>query len=199
MKYATRTQFVQRSIDLAIGTLAFALLLTGCFAHKADVSEAPAGSTTITAGPTAPSEPPVQLASLKAMTSLPGSTSFSIDILNQHGAKDIVIASHPPTATLAANVPTKIAGWAVDTAGHRPAGTVFVTVDGNAVTACAITKARPDVATALGSPDFTVSGWECSIPARALPAGKHALGLKIAVQGGHGFYTVPWPTELIVQ
>jgi hypothetical protein len=92
------------------------------------------------------------------------------------------------TPTQGATVPTSgtlsVSGWFVDTTAQGWAGAdnvqVFVGQMNNGGTMLAqgvVGQNRPDVATALGNPYWSASGFSVQIPAASLPAGNQTLGV----------------------
>jgi len=179
--------------DVGLVVVASALLLAGCFAKTASVSEAAPGPQTIVEAPA-----PLPLAALTKMRVEKGTTSYSIDVVRQGGRGDQVIATRPAQIALAADS-ASIAGWAVDLPQKLPASALYVTLDHKAVSPCLLMVPRPDVASALNGKQYGTSGFSCEIPAKFLKHGRHLLGLDIVSATRNSYYAISAPTVLNVR
>jgi hypothetical protein len=180
------------ALDGTLVVIGALLLLSGCFATKAQVVENDS-----------PPPLPVPIAAplaLEKLTLRSGTTNFSVDVVQQAGSGRFIIAGNPPpTVKLAAAVETVLTGWAVDTPAHRGAEAVYVSLDRSVVMPCRLGIERPDVATFLHDAAFAPSGFTCTIPARRIVSGRHTLALIIVAQGGRSYYAAALPTTLDVR
>ncbi|MDP8983202.1 MAG: S8 family serine peptidase [Acidobacteriota bacterium] len=89
-----------------------------------------------------------------------------------------------------ANVPKGatlfVRGWAVDTVAGAPVQSVTVFVDGNSVGTATLGDARPDVAQAYNSSDYTNSGWHFQMSTAALTVGQHSVTASATGPSGNG-------------
>ena len=79
--------------------------------------------------------------------------------------------------------PLRLAGWALDAAGRRPARAVDLVLDGVRYRA-AVKFPRPDVATAYGDEGYGRSGFDSSLPKAAVTPGPHELELRVVGADG---------------
>jgi hypothetical protein len=70
-------------------------------------------------------------------------------------------------------------GWTMDEAAGRPAGGLYVVVDGSTGYAAQYGLGRPDVAAALGKPELRHSGYELRIPLAEIGRGEHELTFRV--------------------
>jgi hypothetical protein len=74
-----------------------------------------------------------------------------------------VAAGLPATTTSSGQTVTSASGWAFDSRADRPAAEVLAVEDGTVVAETQPTGSRPDVATGLGNPEATVTGWSLGV------------------------------------
>ncbi|MDQ2784368.1 MAG: hypothetical protein M3Y58_05135, partial [Chloroflexota bacterium] len=97
-------------------------------------------------------------------------------------------ATPPPMPIKIANgTAITLRGWAVDAPNGAAAGGVVVSVDAQNYPAM-YGADRPDVATTLGNPAYTKSGFTITFPADTLPLGRHTITLKILTSDGKSYY-----------
>jgi len=85
-----------------------------------------------------------------------------------------------------------VEGWAVNPDSAGTVSAVCLTID-NVIQPRAVGfygLARPDVAAALGSSDFTKSGFRLQLPIRELSAGQHLIGIAV-VSSSHTVGMIP--------
>jgi len=81
--------------------------------------------------------------------------------------------------TMSAGHVFTVAGWAIDVARGRPAGAVFLTVDGKESIVASYGLNRPDVGRVLRNQLYTPSGFIGVVPALSLPRGNHRVTVQI--------------------
>jgi hypothetical protein len=105
-------------------------------------------------------------------------------------------------AAVAAFRPLEISGWVVDTSAQGWSGIDGVDVwdgpmelGGHKVASASIQLSRPDVASALGNPFFTSSGFSAIVPAGSLPQGPAFWDVYVHTPSKGWWYT---QTEFVV-
>jgi hypothetical protein len=88
----------------------------------------------------------------------------------------------PPSKTV------EVQGWAVDEQRRQAAAFVDFALDG-AVHRVPVKTPRPDVAHALGEPNYLRSGFDAILPAELIVPGEHLLEIRIVVNGGRDYRT----------
>ncbi len=78
--------------------------------------------------------------------------------------------------TMAQTRTMRVSGWAADNEDGSPVQQVLVTVDGFTFALADLFLPRPDVAAAVGRPEWTSSGWTALINTRFLSVGTHQIG-----------------------
>lgn len=152
----------------------FALLTV--LTYQAQQLPAPAAAT-----PPATTPPPT--VSVDTLAPLPGTTSFSLDALN-----DTSLAGPPPMPiAIASGVAVTLRGWAVDAPNGAAAGGVIVSVDATNYRAT-YGMERQDVATLLGKPAYRLSGFTITFPANMLAPGGHTITIKILTNDQTSYY-----------
>ena len=83
----------------------------------------------------------------------------------------------------------RVTGWAVDLAAGQEPSRLFVSIDGRIDVPAMLGRLRPDVAGALGNPNYGASGYISYVRTSMLTVGEHALGLTIVSHDGSGYWT----------
>jgi hypothetical protein len=136
---------------------------------------------------------------LRTAHELPEPTAYALD--------EIVVARRPLSnasatpalATLDADEPVTLRGWAIDKLSGGVAGGVSAVIDGRKDVAGVYGSQRPDVASALGNDAFAPSGFLITIPAGSLSKGVHDVSLRIYTGNGSGYYLVKDRVKLTVE
>ncbi len=129
--------------------------------------------------PTSPSNIPFD-----TLTRLAGTTTYSIDSLNDTPFAQAQTAPIPVPRTGS----VILRGWAVDVPAGTVAGGVIVSVDETMNFQAVYGVARPDVAAALGNPVYQKSGFNVTFPASKLSPGRHTITIKILTSDGMSYY-----------
>jgi hypothetical protein len=125
--------------------------------------------------------------------SLPGSTLFSVDVINdQVSPQNVVIEAKHGDGVY-------IAGWAVDEQAQREAGGVFVEVDKRLVIPALYGLDRPDVAAHFRNDRYRSSGFSVFFAASALEKGRHTLSLKVIAAERRGYYDTGYRATLEIK
>lgn len=93
--------------------------------------------------------------------------------------------------TIAVNAQSRssigVTGWAVDEAAGRPAGGVYLEVDGERYPAFH-GKRREELAEGIGDPAYEFSGFEGSIPVSELAPGTHEVSVLVVTSDRERYY-----------
>jgi hypothetical protein len=84
-----------------------------------------------------------------------------------------------------------VRGWAIDAPNAAPARAVHVCIDELPSTPAVYGLERGDVAAALGAPQLAACGFTALVATAAMPAGPHALALRVVARDGRSFYEMP--------
>ena len=122
-------------------------------------------------------------------------TMYSLDTIN-----GLVVSqqSSPIVVNSASDDTVTLTGWAVDALANKVAFTVFVTFDGKIDVPALYGLERPDVAQALGTPQFEFSGFWVSFSSSILTQGEHTVSLKIVSWDGLYYYQTPILANLLL-
>jgi hypothetical protein len=89
-----------------------------------------------------------------------------------------------------------VRGWAIDPASKSTAAGVDIVID-NIPYSARYGVDRPDVADYFKAPAYLKSGFEFSMPASFLAAGRHALAVRVVQAGRQLYYEGPGPLLVI--
>ncbi len=133
--------------------------------------------------PSSPLSTPPPTVPVDTLGKAPGTTSFSLDSLN-----DTSLAGSPPMPiAVMSGAAVTLRGWAVDVPNGAAAGGVIVSVDAVNYQA-AYGADRPDVAALLGKPAYRPSGFSITFPAKMLTPGGHTITIKILTNDRKAYY-----------
>lgn len=164
------------------------LLLTAIAISLAACSD---GTQTATNTPSSPGASPAaspvsasgEKAAPAASVAIPGVKNISELTLKtpsgttQSGFFDAVNDTNITKHNVAKTAPLKMAGWAILPDKGKPADRVIITLADNktVLAVVPVNLPRPDVAKTLKNPAYQTAGWNATVNASTLPAGKSVL------------------------
>jgi hypothetical protein len=119
----------------------------------------------------------------------PQATLYSVDVLSHAGVDTLVSGTNAPFSVKRGDA-VQITGWAIDLAAKAEAGGVVALVDGASAVRAKYGISRPDVAQALGSLAYEMSGFEVTIDTAGLTAARHQISFAILDRGSRACYPV---------
>jgi len=152
-----------------IGGLVLAIAVIGtvvvALQARASIFRADVAPTTISIANELPESPDEALGSLDQLIRLSGGVRTNATRFEQ---RDLIIAN----------------GWIADGRTHSPGRLVLGRVDEALFFACRTHTPRIDVSVALHEPRFARVGYECAIPAKNIPPGRHVLQMTLVDEPG---------------
>ncbi len=124
---------------------------------------------------------------LEDLSQTPQPTASSIDTVGD----TIVARPHTEPLTVLQGSALTVKGWAIDMAAQRPAGAVFVRIDGVRHGLADYGGDRPDVSTALHNDAYRSSGFSIPIDTDTLSLGQHSLTIAVVRSDRTTYYAPP--------
>lgn len=124
--------------------------------------------------------------------SLASRTRYNLERINDHQRPydQVIPITEDQTIT--------VKGWAVDVLSIKPAGGVFIDIDGKMFPTL-FGRNRPDVAEFFNVPEYQYSGYLGEIPASEVGKGHHTLSLKILTNNKKAYYDTNLKVELDIK
>jgi hypothetical protein len=124
--------------------------------------------------------------------SLASQTRYNLERINDHRRLigQVIPITEDETIT--------VKGWAVDVLNIKPAGGVFIDIDGKMFPTL-FGRNRPDVAEFFNNPEYQYSGYMGEIPASEVGKGHHTLSLKILTNDRKAYYDTNLKVELDIK
>jgi hypothetical protein len=122
-----------------------------------------------------------------------GEVRFNLDRLNDQ----LFTGDRPVVLDSLIDQDWALCGWAIDSVAKRPAGGVWLALDGRIADAKYGTS-RPDVVAATHEPAYAQTGFELHLKNRDLGKGPHTIEVVIRSADGAGYYRPPqqWGLEV---
>jgi hypothetical protein len=105
---------------------------------------------------------------------------------------------HGQVIAIAEDQAINVKGWAVDVLNGKPAGDVYIDIDGK-LFPTVYGKNRPDVAQLLDVPEYQYSGYVGEISASEIGMGHHTLSLRILTNDKKAYYDTNVKVELDIK
>jgi hypothetical protein len=121
---------------------------------------------------------PVTLNGMKLLAGAPSSYIDRVDTIGRSASGALKVGRQWPL---------HITGWAVDSPYGKPAGGVYIDIDGEAFQA-GYGISRPDVAAALRNPQYDASGFDAEIFIGKIAPGTHSLVVLVLNADKSGYY-----------
>jgi hypothetical protein len=91
----------------------------------------------------------------------------------------------------------RVSGWAGCAESRAQVARVEILIDNQPKANAAMSRPRPDVASAYGRRDFEKSGWKADLSTKGLPVGSHPITARIACTNGQAGVLPPF--QLIIK